>query len=128
MIFFLEDGGLTMPSWSQLAQWGPTLVLVAMLIVFALKAMPTWERIKMREMEVREKEAASRTSQAAALTQLGNGIEKMSQVLENVAVEQRKATDVVKILQAANMDTQDQLAAGVRGLVERVGVLEETTK
>jgi DNA-binding protein len=111
--------------WEQLALWGPTLLLLAMVIIFLLKIRPSVERIKLREFDVREMEANSRGQQAAALVQLSGGLEKMSVVLKDIAVDQRRAIDTVEILQRVNADAQDQLIYSIRALSEKIQTQED---
>src|SRR4051812_38343862 len=93
--------------WDQIAQWGPTLLLLAMVIIFVLKIRPSVEKIKLREFDVRELEAGNRGQQAAALVQLSGSLEKMSEVLKDITVDQRRAVETVEILQRVNSDSQD---------------------
>lgn len=128
--------------WPQLALYGPTTILLALIFVFILsfvhKMRPTWEKIKLRELDVREAEAkskeaeaASRSEQAGALKelavglgQLGSGNAQMAETLKDVAVEQRRATESVKILQRVNADTADQMARQMAIITDRVERIE----
>jgi hypothetical protein len=112
------------PNWQQIASGGAVLMMFALLLWFILKLVPSWERLKIREFDTRDKEAGSRAEQAASMSQLASGIGQMSGVLKDVAVEQRKATEIVEILQRANADTQDQLLQGVRSLIGRIESIE----
>jgi hypothetical protein len=46
-------------------------------------------------------------------------------VLQSIAVEQRRATEVIEILQRMNADTADNLSANVKLLAERVNHIED---
>jgi methyl-accepting chemotaxis protein len=111
-------------AWPQLAAWGPTLVMLALVLAFLLKIAPTWKEIKLRELSVREAEANARSEQAAALSQLGTGVSQMSGTLKDVAVEQRRATDSVKILQRVGADTADQMVRQMAIITDRVERIE----
>lgn len=126
--------------WLQLALWGgQTCLLVALVLAFLIKVAPTWEKIKLQEIEVRKLDIAARSQEAAAGLQIANGIielgkglailgesqEQVSTVLRDVAVEQRKATEVIEILQRYQADSNDQLAYNVRVLTDRVEKIEE---
>jgi hypothetical protein len=122
------------PTWGQIASGGVGMMCFALLLWFVLKLQPSWEKVKLRDLDVREKEAQSRVEQATAIAQLatassqmGSGIVEVSRVLENVAVEQRhateeqrKATQMVEILQRSNNDTANLMLESVRSLIERV--------
>jgi hypothetical protein len=110
--------------WPQVAAWGPTLVMLALVFTFLLKIAPTWKEIKLRELGVRETEAGARSEQAAALSQLGTGLTHMSGTLKEVAIEQRRATDAVKILERVNSDSSDQMARQIAIITDRVERIE----
>ncbi|MGA9767473.1 MAG: hypothetical protein WBV94_00420 [Blastocatellia bacterium] len=111
--------------WGQLALWGPTLLLLGMVIIFLLKIRPSVEKVKLRELDVRELEASSRGQMAASLVQLGSGLEKMSAVLRDVTIEQRRSIEMVEILQRVNSDAQDALSFNIRTLSEKLQIQEE---
>jgi hypothetical protein len=111
-------------AWPQVAALGPTVVMLALVLGFLLRIAPTWKEIKLRELNVREQEAAARTEQAAALKQLGTSNLEMAGTLKEVAIEQRRATEGVKILQRVNADTSDQMARQMAILSDRVERIE----
>ena len=105
--------------------WGPTLILLGMVIIFLLKIRPSVEKVKLRELDVRELEANSRGQMAASLVQLGNGLEKMSGVLKEITIEQRHSIEMVEILQRVNSDAQDALSFNIRSLSEQLQKSQE---
>ena len=121
-----------LPWGGQLAMFGPTIVILVLLLGFMLKAMPTWKELRMRELAVREEEAKSRAEHAMALKAVGGSLEALggslnrsSQLLENVALEQRRATDAVRLLQRVNSQTTERLEGIVHDVITRVGAIEE---
>ncbi|HEY6328664.1 MAG TPA: hypothetical protein VI756_04960 [Blastocatellia bacterium] len=124
--------------WGQIALFGPTVIILAMLLWFALKAAPIWREFKLKELEVRDREAEVRSEQAKGLTSLGGALVTMSgalegltvalntnaQVVANVAIEQRRATEAVKILQRVNADSTDHLRGTIEDMMRRLDGLE----
>ena len=111
-------------SWPQLALWGPTIIILVIVLGFLLKVLPTWKELKLLDFSIREAEAKAKSEQAASLGHLGEGITVMSETLKEIAVEQRRATDAVKILQRVNADTSDQMTRHLAILTDRVERIE----
>jgi|HubBroStandDraft_6_1064221.scaffolds.fasta_scaffold222131_3 hypothetical protein len=129
MLLMLQGG--EMLQFSQLYLYGPTVVILAMVLAFMLRALPTWRVMKTRELDIREIEAQARSSQADALKSLGDSLgglgsalNRNSEVLSNVAIEQRRATDAIRLLQRINGDSTDHLRATVEDLVSRLAEIE----
>lgn len=114
-----------MPEFNQLWTYGPTVVLLGMILVFLLKFAPTWKEVRLRELDLRAGESEAKVAQSAALTTLGESLKGLSNVLQSVAVEQRRATEMIEILQRANADSTDHLINQVRQVGERVGKIED---
>jgi hypothetical protein len=112
---------LLFQDWNDLGplmQYGPTVVLLGLILVFVLKALPSWKEVKLREIELRSSEVAVRGEEAKALTAVSN-------VLHEVAVEQRRAADTVKIMQRINSRSADELTEEVSALNERLMTLDQ---
>jgi hypothetical protein len=75
-----------MPEMSQLVSFGQTVIIIFLLLMFALRFSPRWERVRMRELDVAEKEALSKQKQADSLVGL-------AKVIEKVAEEQGKTAE-----------------------------------
>lgn len=112
-------------NWGQIAGYGPTVILLALILFFLLKAMPTWREIRLRELDLRGDENKIKSEQATALAKLGDALTAVSEVLQAVTIEQRKATENIEILQRVNADSADQLSRTVRALMGRVDNLDE---
>jgi methyl-accepting chemotaxis protein len=131
--------------WSQIALFGPTVVILAMLLWFLLKALPTWRELKLKEFETRESEAKAKGEQATALKSLGDSLgglgqalggmgqalgglgvalSKNSDVLASVAIEQRRATDAVRLLLRVKTQSTEHLTASVEDLTARLADIE----
>ena len=106
-------------NWERWIGESIVFALVVAILVFILKALPIWKEIKLAEINVRDKEAES-------LGQLGNALNQIGDTMKDVAIEQRRATDNVKILQRANADESNNIIHSVDALNERLDTLEET--
>ena len=81
-----------MPELKDLIAYGPTIVILALLL---WRGLPSWEKVKLREMEIRHEEVR-------ALQKLGEGLNQVAAVLKSVAVEQRRATETIDLMQRVN--------------------------
>ena len=106
-------------NWERWIGESIVFALVVAILVFILKALPIWKEVKLAEINVRDKEAES-------LGQLGNALNQIGDTMKDVAIEQRRATDNVKILQRANADESNNIIQSVDALNERLDTLEET--
>jgi hypothetical protein len=95
--------------WTQFLAFGPGFVALVLILIFLLRAMPTWKEVKIREIELREAEVKVRGAEAEGLTTLAD-------VLRSIAVEQRRATETIDILQRVNADASERLTQNVSGL------------
>lgn len=107
------------PSWVQLVQYGPTVVILALLLWFALRLAPIWKEVKVRELDLRADENVVKREQTVALASLAD-------VIKDIALIQRKATENIEIMQRVNADSNDRVVHAVQSLTERVDKVEET--
>jgi hypothetical protein len=106
-----------MPEVGQLVSFGQTVIIIFLLLLFALRFSPRWERVRMRELDVAEKEALSKSKQADSLVGL-------AAVIERVADAQSKVTET-------NEELRIFIRAAMReheGFSKRLGVVEEALK
>lgn len=91
---------------------GSSLLLAVLVIVayFLTKNAPTWEKLKLRRLDVEEKQTAAML--------------RFADVLENIAVDQRRSTDANKLLLRVNADATERLVDSTDALVARVERLE----
>lgn len=75
-----------LPELSQVVAYGPTVIILLLLLIFAVRMAPTYKEIKLKEFDVRDREAAARQEQAASLSNL-------AAVIKDVAIEQQRATE-----------------------------------
>jgi len=104
---------------TQILTYGPTAVLLALLLATILKLAPTWKEVRLRELDIRAGESAIREKEAEALGRL-------AEVLQSIAVEQRRATETIEILQRVNADASDSLSGNVRLLTDRIASIEDS--
>ena len=113
--FFLQSA----TTWSDYASQGAVFSLVVVLLMFILKVLPTWKEIRLAELSVRTKEAES-------IGSLGNSLNQLGSVMNNIAIEQRKSTENVLILQRVSASESRNLSHAVDELLERMAKLEES--
>jgi hypothetical protein len=104
--------------WREAIQFGPTVVILFMLLVFLIRIAPIWKEVRLREIDMRAEENVVKREQAGALGQLAN-------VLQVIAVEQRRATEEVTISQRVNASTANELNVNVKRLMQHVEELDK---
>lgn len=104
------------PGLSEIQNFAPTIIIVLIVAWATLKIAPIRKEVKLRELEVREKEIAAQVESAVATA-------KLSGVLENIAVQQRQASEVIEVAQRVNAHSNERLAHAVDELTHTVDVL-----
>lgn len=121
--------------WEKWVGEGVAVMMFLIMLGFLLRAMPTWKEIKIAEFDVRTKEAEasgqmslSLTQFATAQNQLANALGTLGETVKDIAIEQKKATDNVMILQRVSTAESNQLSQSVDDLIERMDTLEDNLK
>jgi len=118
-------GGLVMllidPGLSELKNFAPTIVIVFLAVWTVIKVAPTWKEVKLREMDIREKEITQREQQSVA-------IQSLAEVIEIIAVEQKHATEALRISERVTMREGEKLGEVVHEFAGRLDVLEAKTE
>lgn len=104
--------------WRDFIAFGPGFVALIMILFFLIRMAPTYKEVKLRDLDLRSHEVDVRAKEAESLTAL-------SKVLYEVAVEQRRAADAVKIMQHINSRSADNLSDNVDTLDENVRTLSD---
>ncbi|MET0466903.1 MAG: hypothetical protein ABW007_27325 [Chitinophagaceae bacterium] len=115
ILIFQPAGGEA--GWAQAIQYGPTVVLLLIILGFLVRIAPMWKEIRLKEIDMRGEENVVKREMAGALTQLATA-------LKDIAVEQRRATEEVSITQRVNSDMNERLAQNVQSLNERLDRVE----
>lgn len=117
--------------WTQVFTYGPTAILLLIVLSAVIKLAPTWKEVKLRELDLRKDEGKIREQQSAALTTLAGSITTLAEattnmtgMMEDLAIHQRKSTEELQIMQRVNADSNDRLVAEVRLLSDRVDRFE----
>lgn len=103
--------------WGQLVTNVSVLGAIILALIIISKAVPHWKEIKLKELDIKKGDSEVREKEAAALTQL-------AAVLESIAVEQRRATETIEIMQRVNADASERLTSSVHTLNERLDRVE----
>lgn len=121
--------------WERWVGEGVAVLLVIVFLGFLLRAMPTWKEIKMKEFDVRSKEAETSGQVAVSLVHFADAQNRLADTLgqlgttvKDIAIEQKKATDNVLILQRMNSAEANSLSETVDYLAERVDSMEGAIK
>jgi len=101
------------PGLTELKNFAPTIIIVLIVAWATLKIAPMHKEVKLRALEVREKEIAAQIEAAVATA-------KLADVLEKIAVEQRQATEVIEVAQRVNVNSNEKLAHAVDDLARTV--------
>jgi hypothetical protein len=105
------------PGLSELKNFAPTILLCGLIIWCVVKLAPTWKEVKMRELDIREKEVAQREQQAIA-------IQSLAEVTRDIAVEQKHATEALRIAERVNIREGEKLGEAVREITGRVDAID----
>ena len=121
LLYFQDFVGI----WAKIAEQGVAIAVLALILIFVIilvaKILPTWERVKTSE-------SASREAQGKALGELAASQIQLATVVKDVAIEQRRATDSVMILQRMNAHESQNITQSVELLGERMDTLETAIK
>jgi len=117
LLIFLFQSPTDAVGMQQLFLYGPTVIILVLILGFLIRMAPMWKEIRLKDMELRVEENVVKREQAQALTAL-------AEVLKDIGVEQRRATDTIQILQRVNADASDRLSHNVASLTERLDRLE----
>lgn len=111
-------------AWEKYIGEGIAITLIIVILGFILKALPVWKEVKLAELKTREKEAEVQVQVAAALGTLGGSLSQLGTVIHDIAIEQRRATDTVQILQRVNSAEAEKISNSVDGLLMRMDNFE----
>lgn len=104
---------------------GIAISVIIVILVFVLRVLPSWKEIRLAEMKTREKEAEVQVQVAGALGQLGASLTQLGTVIHDIAIEQRRATETVQILQRVNSEESEKIFQSVDGLISRMDGFEQ---
>lgn len=105
------------PGLSELKNFAPTIIMAFLIIWCVIKLAPTWKEVKMRDMDIREKEIAQREQQAI-------GIQSLAEVVRDIAIEQKHATEALRIAERVTMREAEKLGEAVHEVTARFEILE----
>lgn len=115
--------------WTKIADQGIAIAVLALILFFVIilvtKILPSWERIRTAEVESVKAQAAALGLLGSTIGQLSGSLNQMGDVTKEIAVEQKKATENVLILQRVSTAQSNNLAESVDNLSERIEKLEE---
>jgi hypothetical protein len=121
LLLFMFDPGL-----SELKNFAPTIIMCGLVIWGVVKIAPTWKEVKMRELDIREKEIGQREQQAVAT-------QTLAETTREIAIETKHGIEALKIAERVNLregeklnDAVHEIMDTVREIVVRVEAIEST--
>jgi hypothetical protein len=120
--------------WAQLIVGGPVLMLCGLFFWSVIKLAPTYQK-------VREEDSAARVQTASALALVAQAVadsnktrteeiralNHLAEVVQAIAIEQRKSQESLRIMQRVQADSTDGLTSIVQELSNRVAQLEQVS-
>lgn len=92
------------PGFSEVKNFAPTILMVFLVLWATIKLAPTWKEVKMRELDIREKEVAQREQSAIAL-------QSMAETTRDIAIEQKHSSEALRIAERVSIREGDKLNA-----------------
>lgn len=90
------------PGLSELRNFAPTIIIAFLMLWTVIKLAPTWKEVKMREMDIREKEVGQREHQAVA-------IQTLAEVTRDIAIEQKHTAEALRIAERVTIMRSEEL-------------------
>jgi hypothetical protein len=122
MLLFFQ---LDITSWDKILGLPYALIVLVLVLWFILKALPTWKEVKLADNESRKAEAAAIGTLSTAIISLSNSQSQFSAVVNNLAIEQKRSLDQVRIMQRVSVSSSDILAETVQQLADQTQILNE---
>lgn len=110
----------------ELKEFITQIPIITILALLLWKYLPTWKEVRLRELEVSEKQALSMGGMAESTKQLATVMGGLASTLKSVTIEQRRATETNEILQRMNTESAEMISQSVYELKNRMGELEKT--
>jgi hypothetical protein len=101
------------PGFAELKNFAPTIVMTFLILWTVLRVTPTWKEVKMRQMDVREKEIA-------ALAELSTAVRTQAEVTREIAIVQKDATDALRVAERVEIKRGERLAESVQEVANSV--------
>ena len=133
LLFHLQDWGSI---WNKVADQGTAVVVLFMILFFGLlyvvKVLPTWKAVRLDANAAQTQMAGALALVANAITDSNKtralemqAITHLADVVQSIAVEQRKANESIRIMQRVQADSTDDLTDFVQELNQRLAQLEQ---
>ncbi len=114
--------------WDKIIALPAAVLVLVLILIFVLRALPSWKEVKLAEIKVREVEADSRTQEASVFGKLSDTLGSMSSLMERITIDQRRDTEKMHILQRVNADASDKILSKLDTLDQMADSLEESTR
>ena len=117
LVLFLQELP-QIPSWVQYVNYGQTVLILALLAAWSLRALPHWKEVRLRDADVRSEDNVIKREMAVSLGRL-------AEALKEIAVEQRRATENIEISQRVAADTSERVSNSVAVVHHRMDEIEQ---
>ncbi len=114
--------------WDKILALPAAIVVLLAILGFFLRVLPSWKEVKLAEIKVRETEAGSRVDEASIFGKLSDSLNAMSNVLQQIVIEQQRDTRNSHILQRVNADASDKILNRLNTLDEMALNLETNSQ
>jgi len=105
------------PGFSEIKNMAPTIVLVFVVIWGVIKLAPTWKEVKMRELDIREKEVTQREQQSMA-------VQTLAECTRDIAIEMKHTAEALRIAERVTIMRGEALQHLTEDLEARVDALD----
>ncbi len=106
-------------AWDRAFLYGPSFVIVLLMVVVVLRLAPLWAKVRTRELELRSSEVTVRGEEAKALTMLADVLRDVSVVHRQATEHIQQTSEMIDLVQRVNADRSDKLNAGLAALSEK---------
>jgi hypothetical protein len=90
------------PGLSELKNFAPTIILAFVILFGVIRLAPTWKEVKMREMDIREKEIAQRSEQSMA-------VQTLAECTRDIAIEMKHTAEALRIAERVTIMRSEEL-------------------
>jgi len=101
------------PSFSEIKNFAPTIIFAFVIIWGVIRLAPTWKEVKMREMDIREKEVVQREHQAMAT-------QALAETTRDIAIETKYSIEALRIAERVTIREGEKLSETTREIKEAV--------
>lgn len=104
--------------WDKIIALPAAIIVLLAILGFFLRVLPYWKEVKLAEINVREREAESRTHEASIFGRFSESINSISSVLERIVLDQQRENENTRLLQRVTADASEKILTRLDALDE----------